>query len=482
MTRNPGPLYPMSNIRDTLPAGGGGLGVFDSPDALQINRARMEHLDSLQLPLAGKRVLDAGCGVGHLARYFVDRGCQVTCVDARQDNIDSLRSRYPDVTAHVVNVETDSLLALGQFDIVFCYGLLYHLENPVAALRNFSHVCGGILLLETVITDHREPILQLSDEPAETPNQALGGFAGRPSPAFVAMALTRAGFRYVYAPRHPPEHPDFQFKWQNDLAFSRNGHLLRCIFVASRQLQDNAALSLLVEGPEIESSEAVSRQAANPGLTPGARTIPSTESELLEAARDLVFVRPLVPYPGWSFGADWDNPDAAFQMRRRIWEYSREHKLEVPFIFEWHAGLRLNLYLGNDLSRQLYIAGCVEPNQFAFLNQILAPGMVFVDGGANDGLYTLFASRRVGREGIVWAFEPSAREFSRLELNLRLNQTENVKLFRVALADRDGEAELAIADDEHAGHNTLGAFAHDGVDLVRTERIGVRKLDGLVRE
>jgi len=41
--------------------------VFDAPEALAINGARMSHLESLGLPLAGKRVLDAGCGVGHLA-------------------------------------------------------------------------------------------------------------------------------------------------------------------------------------------------------------------------------------------------------------------------------------------------------------------------------------------------------------------------------------------------------------------------------
>lgn len=249
MVRNSNPPYPISGIPDVPPTGGGGISVFDSPGALAINQARMAHLDSLQLPLAGKRVLDAGCGVGHLARFFVDRGCQVTCVDARQENVDSLRSRYPDLDAHTVNVEADSLISLGRFDIVFCYGLLYHLENPVAALRNFEQVCDGILLLETVVSDHVEPVLRLIDEPAETPNQALGGLAGRPSPAFVAMALTRVGYRYVYAPKLPPDHPDFQFAWGNNLEFSRDGHLLRCIFVGSHQPLDNSALSLLLEGP-----------------------------------------------------------------------------------------------------------------------------------------------------------------------------------------------------------------------------------------
>lgn len=42
---------------------------FDAPEADALNKARMEHLDSLKLPIDGKTVLDLGCGVGKLAPY-----------------------------------------------------------------------------------------------------------------------------------------------------------------------------------------------------------------------------------------------------------------------------------------------------------------------------------------------------------------------------------------------------------------------------
>jgi FkbM family methyltransferase len=34
--------------------------------------------------------------------------------------------------------------------------------------------------------------------------------------------------------------------------------------------------------------------------------------------------------------------------------------------------------------------------------------MTFLDAGANEGVYSVFAARRVGAMGTVWAFEPSA--------------------------------------------------------------------------
>lgn len=204
------------------------------------------------------------------------------------------------------------------------------------------------------------------------------------------------------------------------------------------------------------------------------------ESEAIERAKALAFLRPIGPYPGWTFAADWDNPNEAFRERRHIWEYFCHRRLEIPFVFDWYECLKVHLYLGNDFSRQLFIAGCAEPNEFAFLNEALTSGMVFVDGGANEGLYTLFASRRVGAHGAVLSFEPSQREFDRLAKNISLNDLANVRLFRAALADQNGESDLHIAGYEHEGQNTLGEFVHEGVALERTERVALCTLDNVV--
>ena len=208
---------------------------------MAINRARIEHLESLRLPLAGKRVLDVGCGVGHLAQFFVSQGCDVTSVDARAENIAALCARYPTLKAKVVDIESERLAGLGTFDIVFCYGLFYHLENPIAALRNIASVCRELLLLETIVTDHRRPLVVMDEESADS-NQALRGLGCRPTPSFVILVLSRIGFSYIYAPRERPDHRDFRFQWKNDLKFWREGRPLRCVFVASKTPLDNVDL------------------------------------------------------------------------------------------------------------------------------------------------------------------------------------------------------------------------------------------------
>lgn len=218
---------------EELPDGGGVEG-FDDEGARRMNQARLARLVELDLPLAGKRVLDVGCGVGHFSRPFVERGCSYVGVDGRAENIARMKELYPDVEGHVGDVQVDALAPHGRFDVVLCFGLLYHLESPIAALRNVASVCDELLLLETMVCDSSRPVLLLADEPRSF-NQALAGLGCRPSPSFLAMALQRVGFDRIYAPRVPPRHEDFEIEWRDDLARQRDGHDLRCMFLAARQ-------------------------------------------------------------------------------------------------------------------------------------------------------------------------------------------------------------------------------------------------------
>lgn len=464
--------YPMAGIPEAVPVGGGGVSVFDTEAARQLNDARMTHLESLGLPIEGRKVLDVGCGVGHLAQFFTAKGCEVVAADAREENLTSLRSRYPGLAAYRLNVETDSLAFLGHFDIVFCYGLLYHLENPLAALRNMAAVCDDFLLLETVVMDHPEPLLRLADEPAETFSQAVGGMATRPTPAFVAMALTRVGFPFVYVPRTPPQHADFQFEWKADHEFFRDGHLLRCIFVASKRPIKRRELVL----------QLTSDHAAFSGLgEPSVAGDPIGAADALSLARDLVQFRDLVPYPGWHFDIDWDRQDASLQQRRQIWESFQLSGKTGPLEVAWHNRIRLVLHIGNDLTKQLFIAGCFEPNEFAFLNRLLVPGMRFVDAGANEGLYSLFAASRVGETGRVYAFEPSPRELAHLLHNCALNRFPQLQVFPFALSQENGFRPFSIAEQEHAGQNTFGAVPQ-GVKLREVMEVPTRRLDDIAAQ
>lgn len=231
---------------EAVPRDGDSSIVFDTDAALAINRARLDWLRETDLVKPGSRVLDAGAGVGHFFSYYLDRGCTVVAIDGRAENIAELRARFPTVEAHVADVQRLDSRPLGRFEVIHCFGLLYHLESPIAALRTFRDVCSGILILETMVCDSSRPVSVLADE-TKAASQALDGLGCRPSPAFIALALNRVGFRYVYGANPPPRHAEFQFTWQNNLDTVRDTRPLRCVFVASAEPLDHSRLFPVVD-------------------------------------------------------------------------------------------------------------------------------------------------------------------------------------------------------------------------------------------
>jgi FkbM family methyltransferase len=187
------------------------------------------------------------------------------------------------------------------------------------------------------------------------------------------------------------------------------------------------------------------------------------------------------PRPGWGFAEEYYDQRQWLACRRgALWEAARDNNLEVSLSVPWLAGTTVDVTLGNDNSLCLYVCGSFEPNEFNFLDRLLKPGMVFVDVGANDGYYTLFAARRVGPAGRVVSVEPSSRERGHLERNIARNGIGNVTVVPAALGAAAGHADLHLAHGVHTGHNTLGSFAHDDVVPARVERVPLETLDAVV--
>ena len=162
---------------------------------------------------------------------------------------------------------------------------------------------------------------------------------------------------------------------------------------------------------------------------------------------------------------------------------SAYHSLQKPQVIRWLEGLKFKVYPNNDIGQVLFISGVYEPNSLLVMKRLLKKGSVFLDIGANAGLFTLAASRWVGPQGSVIAFEPSSREFFTLTENISLNQLSNVKVEPIAISNTSGVGALKIAVGQHNGQNTLcQEFAYEGVCSGVTEQVVLKTLDQYVEE
>lgn len=202
--------------------------VFLAPDAHAINHARQSHLGSLGLDLKGKKVLEVGAGIGLHTPFFLERGCNVTVTDGRPENVAEIARRLPGVRTATVDLERNEPIALGRFDVIYCYGLLYHLANPQQALERLAEVCDGLLLLETAVSPGTfDELLMVRDPDAF--NQAVSGIGCRPTRLWVLNRL-KALLGHGYIPSTQPDHVDFPSDWVHTPIQTMH----RSIFVGSR--------------------------------------------------------------------------------------------------------------------------------------------------------------------------------------------------------------------------------------------------------
>src|SRR3990172_5444611 len=143
--------------------------LFHSDFYLTHNAKRLEHLESLNLPLDNLSVLEVGAGIGDHTDFFIKRNCSILTTEVRNENLEILK-KLP-VRVMKLNLENIPKTFDEKFDVVYAYGILYHLNNPQEVLSFFSSVCLKFLLLETCVSFGNELSINLCSEPSECPTQ-----------------------------------------------------------------------------------------------------------------------------------------------------------------------------------------------------------------------------------------------------------------------------------------------------------------------
>jgi len=105
---------------------------------------------------------------------------------------------------------------------------------------------------------------------------------------------------------------------------------------------------------------------------------------------------------------------------------------------------------------------------------------VFFDVGANIGLYTIFAAKRVGA---VFAFEPHIGNYRTLVNNVALNKAENVEIQQVGVGSTNCEVPFYYSSEEVGAANNQLNTIYDGdgdkLEYVKVEQVKCITLDSL---
>jgi trans-aconitate methyltransferase len=89
---------------------------------------------SLLAPQPGERILDLGCGTGHLAAQIAESGAQVLGVDRSPEMIAAAKKSYPNLK--FVIADAAALPFHSEFEAVFSNATLHWIHEPERAIRN----------------------------------------------------------------------------------------------------------------------------------------------------------------------------------------------------------------------------------------------------------------------------------------------------------------------------------------------------------
>jgi FkbM family methyltransferase len=164
-------------------------------------------------------------------------------------------------------------------------------------------------------------------------------------------------------------------------------------------------------------------------------------------------------------------------IRRARWK-AMQKKREFKDI-RLARGVRMRLFLDSEVSYAIY-AKDFEALERKFHLAFLRTGDIYIDIGANIGLFTLLAAKQVGKEGRVYAFEPTPTTYERLLTNVRLNQFENVSTYQCAVSDKSGQAAMTLSLDGFDGRNSIATPT--GGEQFSTALVKTTTLDEFVAE
>lgn len=112
---------------------------------------------------------------------------------------------------------------------------------------------------------------------------------------------------------------------------------------------------------------------------------------------------------------------------------------ELPHFFSVPA---LDINVGNTLKRR----GTFDQRMSYALQSLCRPGYTVLDVGANLGAFTVPLAERVGRRGVVHAFEPFRKVFQHLNANVAMNGLSNVYTYNIAVGRDEREVEVHSPD------------------------------------
>lgn len=171
---------------------------------------------------------------------------------------------------------------------------------------------------------------------------------------------------------------------------------------------------------------------------------------------------------------------------RRISTMRFEDPTGALDVVRWGMRLRLHPMDNGCEKNLLFTPQMYEATELAVLSEEIARAkeqgrtFVFVDIGANVGLFSFFVAATTGLEARIFAIEPEAGNFERLLFNIQSNPGVRIRAIQIALSDEAGELMVERPSRDRGGTRTRKNLAAGSETA--SQRVEARTLLRLVQD
>lgn len=145
-----------------------------------------------------------------------------------------------------------------------------------------------------------------------------------------------------------------------------------------------------------------------------------------------------------------------FVRNKYYWIIEKANKYNLlqksPVITRFN-NIKIKLNPEDWIQQQILFLGLYDSEalETEFWKNILIPGQTVIDIGANIGYYSLITGNILKNNGMIYSFEPSLKNYTRLLENIALNNFSNIIPINKALSNEEIKRNLYISDSKNWG-------------------------------
>ena len=148
----------------------------------------------------------------------------------------------------------------------------------------------------------------------------------------------------------------------------------------------------------------------------------------------------------------------ARKFRRKSYDSAKKSEFEI--VANCMGSVKMEVDKNSYMGGSIYWSGYHHVNEIIYLNSILKEGMTFIDIGANQGEFSLFAAEKI-KNGRVISFEPVSFQFNLLKNNIAINKFENIEINKYGLSD-----EVGILPIYNSTNTVIHGGFHEGLSTL----------------